>query len=113
MLENEAGGVDSLLPTFAENPYFVEDWLEAPIATVEPLSNGHYPPFGIHQSSVDGVCEWAKAAKAVTKFVDRPCYFPSKKIFDNPRIAARALGIAEAIKEKLDGKQTDLAAVGD
>lgn len=108
MIENELGGIDSALPTFAENPYFAEDWLDAPVANIEPLSNGHYPPFAIHQASVDGVIEWSKKGimKGQEKFLTQPCFYPNKKIFNNSGIADRALRIAEEIKEKIEGNAT-------
>lgn len=103
---NAKGVMDADVPAYAQNPYFAEDWLDAPVVGVEPLSNGHYPPFSIHQASVAGVVEWAKKGTMPEqlKFVDRPIYFPSKKIFNASSIAARAQGIVDEIKEKLSAE---------
>lgn len=97
------GGIDTDGPTFCKNPYWATDWLDAPVAGVEPLSNGHYPPFHHQRSSVEWVCEWSKKAThpAQKSYLDKPLFYPSEKIFNSKEIAVAALDVAQSIQTKL------------
>lgn len=103
-MKNVVGGIDTDGPTFLENPYWATDWLDAAVAGVEPLSNGHYPPFLMHKADIDWVCEWSKRAThpAQKAYLDKPLYYPSKAIFNAPELAAEAQAIAIGIQTKLN-----------
>lgn len=97
------GGIDTDGPTFCKNPYWATDWTDAAVAGVEPLSNGHYPPFLHHQFNPEWVCEWSKKAThpAQKEYLHRPLYYPSKAVFNAPALAASALETAKQIQTKL------------
>lgn len=97
------GVIDADVPSFCKNPYWATDWTDAAVAGVEPLSNGHYPPFLQHRASEEFVCDWAKAGThpAQSANLHQPLYYPSKAVFNNPELAARAGAIAERIQAKL------------
>lgn len=101
------GGLDSDLPPLCENPYWATNWTDAAVAGVEPLSNGHYPPFLIHKASEDYVVSWAKTGThpCQAQFLTHPLYYPSKKIFNNQFMADTALKIAQNIQRKLQPEQ--------
>lgn len=97
------GVIDADVPMFCENPFFAENWIDAPVAGIEPLSNGHYPPFKNEPASVEAVVEFAKTGTMPeqTKYLDRPFYYPSKKRFADEGLANAALTIAREIQEQL------------
>jgi len=105
MLDVQAG-IDSDLPAYCENPYWAEDWTDAACAGIEPLSNGHYPPFLVHRAEQDWVVGWAKKGTTPTqaRWLSHPLYYPSKHRFNQPQLAAIAANIAGSIREKLEGK---------
>ncbi len=105
-LKDVQGVIDSDVPSFFENPYWATDWTDAAVAGVEPLSNGHYPPFRQHRASVEFVREWAKVGtqEVQAKMLTHPLYYPSKKVFNNVGIAREALRTAEMI---LDDGQSE------
>lgn len=102
------GVIDSDVPAFCERPYWATDWLNAPIAGIEPLSNGHYPPFLQHRASTDFVIEWSKKGTQPVQALnlDKPLYYPSKAIFNNEVLAGEAAAIAQEIQGKLGAPQT-------
>jgi len=103
------GGIDSDLPGMCQNPYWCTDWTEAPVAGIEPLSNGHYPPFTHTPASIEGVVQWALRGNGgkpciypnQIDLVDHPLYYPSKKIFNDQDLAEKAMDIAGKIKTLL------------
>lgn len=97
------GGIDTDGPTFCKNPYWATDWLDAPVAGVEPLSNGHYPPFLHHRANIPWICEWSqKATHPVQKtYLDKPLYYPSKQIFNDATLAYVALNISKSMQSQL------------
>jgi len=97
------GVIDADVPSFFKNPFWAEDWTDAAVAGVEPLSNGHYPPFLVHRASEQFVVDWARRSTMPEQaaFVDRPLYYPCKSIFNNPELAAQALETVLSIKAKL------------
>lgn len=98
------GVIDADVPSFCKNPYWAEDWIDAPVAGVEPLSNGHYPAFNNpHQAAdVDWVASWAKQSThpVQSSYLDKPLYYPSRARFNDTRLASQAQEIALAIQEK-------------
>lgn len=101
------GVIDADVPSFFKNPYWATDWTDAPVAGVEPLSNGHYPPFLVHRASKEFVADWAKKGTmpVQAEYVDHPLYYPSKATFNAPALAAQALETVLEIKARI--KETD------
>lgn len=99
-------GIDSDLPAYCKNPYWATDWTDAPVAGVEPLSNGHYPPFLQHRASVDFAVDWAKNSVGPNQpgNLSHALYYPSKQTFNDARLAAAAQKTALEIQEQLNGK---------
>jgi hypothetical protein len=97
------GVIDADVPSFFKNPFWATDWTDAPVAGVEPLSNGHYPPFMQHRSSVEFVTAWAKQGimPAQVDNLDKPLFYPSKARFNNAQLAASALETAQKIQERI------------
>lgn len=100
-MKDVAGVIDSDVPSFCKNPYWATDWTDAPVAGVEPLSNGHYPPFLQHRASVEFVRDWMRVGTQPVQLtnLDRPLYYPSKKTFNDAALAEAALVVAKQIKE--------------
>lgn len=105
-LRKVQGVIDSDVPTYFKNPYWAHDWTDAAVAGVEPLSNGHYPPFLQHRASVNFVCEWAKQGilPAQVTNLDKPLYYPSRARFNAPEIEKQASEIVTEIKNRLSNK---------
>lgn len=95
------GVIDSDVPAFCKNPYWAHDWVDAAVAGIEPLSNGHYPPFLQHRASPEWVAKWAKqGTQAVqAKNLHQPLFYPSAKTFANLELAERAQATAEEIQQ--------------
>lgn len=102
-LKKVRGVIDADVPSFFKNPYWATDWTDAPVAGVEPLSNGHYPPFLQHKASVDFVTQWAHPSVHPSQADNLPhtLYYPSKQIFNNSGLAESALNTAKEIQGKL------------
>ncbi len=96
-------GIDSDLPSFCKNPYWATDWTEAAVAGVEPLSNGHYPPFLQHRANFDYIAKWAKEGTHPLQadYLPHPLYYPSKKTFNAPALEAQALEAVRQIRSAL------------
>lgn len=94
------GVIDADVPAFCKNPYWAHDWTDAAVAGIEPLSNGHYPPFG-GKASPEWVAKWAKASTQAVqaKNLHQPLFYPSAKTFASIEIAERAQVIAEEIQQ--------------
>ena len=105
------GGIDSDLPGMCENPYWATDWIDAPVAGIEPLSNGHYPPFAQAPANIQNVTEWALKGnggkpciyRSQANHISKPLYYPSRKIFNDPDLAERASDIAGRIQAQILG----------
>lgn len=103
------GGIDSDLPGMCKNPYWCTDWTDAPVAGVEPLSNGHYPPFTQDTASIEKVTHWALRGNGgkpciyenQIDLLSHPLYYPSKKIFNDQDLAEKASDIAGRIQAQL------------
>lgn len=97
------GVIDADVPSFFKNPYWATDWIDAPVAGVEPLSNGHYPPFLQHRSSVEYVKEWSKKGTMPEQKANLPhaLYYPSKQRFNNNTLADQASVIVKEISDAL------------
>lgn len=100
------GVIDADVPSFFKNPFWATDWLDAPVAGVEPLSNGHYPPFMQHKASIDFVEKWAKIGTMPVQVKNLPhaLYYPSKQTFNNAELAKESAKIAYEIQERLSEK---------
>lgn len=101
------GVIDADVPSFLEKPYWCEDWTDAPVAGVEPLSNGHYPPFLMHKATEDYVVEWAKKGTMPeqTAYIDKALYYPAKSVFNNGYLADQAQATAERIQKRLQAER--------
>lgn len=105
-MRNVQGGIDSDLPSMCANPYWATDWTDAPVAGIEPLSNGHYPPFQQGAASIEGVVSWALHGNggkpciyaSQANYLSEPLFYPSEKIFNEPDLAERAADVAGRIK---------------
>lgn len=97
------GGIDSDMPAFFKNPFWAEDWIDAAVAGVEPLSNGHYPPFLQQPSSVEYVARWAlKATHPNQKeYLHRELYYPSQRTFNSTELAIEAARTARDIRDRM------------
>ena len=106
-MKNVKGVIDADVPSFCKNPYWATDWVDAPVAGVEPLSNGHYPPFNQHRASIDYVVKWAPKGTQPCQvdYLDKPLFYPSKRAIANDGLIAAAQGIANEIQLRLrEGK---------
>lgn len=102
-MENVKGVIDGDVPAFCKNPYWATDWIEAPVAGVEPLSNGHYPPFLQHRSSPEFVAEWAKIGTLPEQWsnLSHTLYYPSRKTFNNKDLELASDDVIDQIKPLL------------
>ena len=102
------GVIDGDVPQFCENPYWATDWIDAAVAGVEPLSNGHYPPFLQHRASVQGVVNWAKVGTMPGQHLnlEKALFYPSRARFNNEEMAAYAIMQAGMIKAHLNTNQS-------
>ena len=99
------GGIDSGLPALCQNPYWATDWTDAAVAGIEPLSNGHYPPWALphEQSSVETVVKWAQKATipAQDSYLNQALYYPDRVTFANNALAADAENISADLQRRL------------
>lgn len=102
-LKGVTGVIDADVPSFFRNPFWATDWTDAAVAGVEPLSNGHYPPFLIHRASPQFVADWSrKGTQPVqAQYLERPLYYPCKSIVNAPELAVQALETVLEIKKLL------------
>ena len=105
-MKSVKGVIDADVPEFCKNPFWAKDWIDAPVAGVEPLSNGHYPPFRQHKADPDWVVEWSRVGTIFgqSKNLDKSLYYPSEKTFNNPEIAKQSQEIADKIKSSIEEK---------
>jgi hypothetical protein len=102
------GGIDTDLPGFCKNPYWATDWTDAAVAGVEPLSNGHYPPFLHRRASPEWVAQWAMAGTYPVQAVNlpHPLYYPSKRTFNDESLALKANVMAGNIQDMVEELRT-------
>lgn len=113
-LRSVRGVIDADVPAFFSNPFWATDWTDAPVAGVEPLSNGHYPPFRQKQPQVGSaaydaqvayVSEWAKQGTMPeqARNLHEPLFYPSRKTFNDEALAESALATAQLIQGRIKG----------
>lgn len=75
----ERGMVDGDVPAKCDNPYWCENWTDAPVVGVEPLFC-YYPPFLNIKASKQTVKAWSRNALHPTQipFVKKRLYYPDK-----------------------------------
>lgn len=97
------GGIDSDLPAWFKKPFWATDWTDAPVACVEPLSNGHYPPFLNHRASEEFVVDWAKRSCMPNQFayLQQAFYYPTKEAFAHAEVDRLAQHTVDSIASKL------------
>lgn len=110
-LRGVKGVIDADVPSFFKNPYWATDWTDAAVAGVEPLSNGHYPPFkqkvqpaaDNYNSQVDHVVGWAARGTMPAQLdnLDKPLFYPNRKTFNNASMETAAHDTALLIQERL------------
>lgn len=91
-------GIDSDLPQWIENPHWCTDWTDAPVAGLEPLSNGHYPPFNNSSANLKKIADWAlhgaQGKSAIhpcqVENLPHPLFYPNRKTFADEALAASA-----------------------
>lgn len=105
-MKNVKGVIDSDVPAFCKNPFWATDWTDAPVAGVEPLSNGHYPPFLQHKASIDFVTAWAKQGIMPEQISNLPhaLYYPSKQTFNSNMLSEHGASVAKQLQERLEVK---------
>lgn len=98
------GGIDSDLPKFCKHPYWATDWTETPVAGIELLSNGHYPPFAHGKPDPERITDWAVRGTLPnqTDHLEKPLYYPSKKVFNSQIIANDARVQMIELKNKVE-----------
>lgn len=107
------GVIDADVPSFCKNPFWAKDWVDAPVAGVEPLSNGHYPPFLQHKASIDYVVQWSKQGTIPVQAenLHKALFYPSERTFNNGSLTDTAYGIATNIQSEIrkvhNAKQPD------
>lgn len=102
-------GIDSDLPTMCKNPYWCTDWTEAPVAGIEPLSNGHYPPFENKAANIETIVHWALYAnegkpamhEKQPDLLTHPLFYPSRRTFNNVDLEEQARDITSKIHSLL------------
>lgn len=74
------GMIDGDVPAKCKNPYWCEDWTDAPVIGVEPLFC-YYPPFMPEPAPIKGTRTWARKALDPTQrpFLKKRLYYPDKK----------------------------------
>lgn len=109
-LKGVTGVIDADVPSFFRNPHWCTDWTDAAVAGVEPLSNGHYPPFRQKQprshavmdnhAQMEYVAQWSLhgTQPVQAERLHMPLFYPSEKTFNNPDMAAEAALKAGAIQ---------------
>ena len=105
-MRNVKGVIDADVPAFCNKPYWCEDWTDAPVAGVEPWSNGHVPSAANHKASVEGVAKWSKIGTMLVQaeYLSHAMYYPDKRTFNEVGIAMRAQGIIDELQSKLEVK---------
>jgi hypothetical protein len=105
-LKEVEGVIDADVPSFFKNAYWCTDWTDAAVAGVEPLSNGHYPPFLQHHAEEQWVADWAlKGTQPCQKDnLDRAMYYPTLAHFNDQLQADHARNITTRIKRSLNAK---------
>ena len=106
-LESVKGVIDADVPSKFENPFWATDWTDAAVAGLEPLSNGHYPPFLVHRASPEWVADWARKSTMPEQsaYLDRALYYPCKSIVNAPELAAQARETVLDIKARLGDRE--------
>lgn len=85
MIEGAGGMIDGDIPRHFKNPYWCEDWTDAPVIGIEPLFC-HYPPFGHHGCYVRFIKQWAFRTEnppihpTQAPFLKKHLYYPNKKL---------------------------------
>lgn len=79
MLEGR-GMIDGDVPAKCKNPYWCEDWTDAPVIGVEPLFC-YYPPFMPEKAPLARTRLWAKRTLDPTQrpYVRKQLFYPDKK----------------------------------
>ncbi len=97
------GVIDGDVPAFCKNPFWATDWTDAPVAGVEPLSNGHYPPFLQHKASPEFVTDWAKVGTMPEQWpnLDHTLYYPNQKTFNSKMLSEHSDTVIQQIKNLL------------
>lgn len=115
---NVKHGIDSDLPAYLKNPHLCTDWTDAPVAGVEPLSNGHYPPFEPKSASVEGVVQWAMRGNGGRPCIHpsqpanlgHPMFYPSRKHFNDRELEAEAAVQADRISAQITCVAQEMSA---
>lgn len=76
--------IDVEIPAHCENPYWCENWTDAPVVGSEPVVC-YYPPFAHERSSVEKVGNWAQKTLHPSQFghLRKSLYYPDKETFHN------------------------------
>lgn len=108
-LRGVQGVIDADVPSFFRNPYWCTDWTDAAVAGVEPLSNGHYPPFRQVQCADSGeaqaeyIAQWSMRGTQPVQAANlhKPLFYPSRRTFNNQQLQAEAEGTALRIQDMI------------
>lgn len=85
-MESAKQVIDVEIPSFFTNPFWCENWTEAPVMGVEPTVC-YYPPFKTSGANTDEVGEWAQATLHPTQFpfIEKYLYYPDKNTASIPK----------------------------
>lgn len=72
--------IDGDIPQHFTNPYWAENWTDAPVIGLEPLFC-YYPTFHNTRASKFAIRKWSRTSlhPSQRKFLNRPLYYPDKK----------------------------------
>lgn len=76
------GVIDIAIPPLCENPYWCEDWIDAPVTGVEPLFC-FYPPFYNFPFQIEALSGSHYLSRL--KFAEKKMFYPSKKEANIPK----------------------------
>lgn len=70
--------IDIEIPGLCKNPYWATDWIDAPVAGVEPITC-HFPTFRNNRRAGRWIAEWAGQLHATQhETLERKLYYPSR-----------------------------------
>lgn len=92
--------IDVEVPSLCKNPYWAQDWVDAPVIGVEPLFC-YYPPFSNKVATPEWVEKWAQRTVHKTQFstLRKQLFFPSREVVKMDVVTeADALSVIDLIQ---------------
>lgn len=100
-MESAKQVIDVEIPSFFSNPFWSENWTDAPVMGVEPTVC-YYPPFKNQSATTDEVGEWAQSTLHPTQFpfIEKCLYYPDKATAAIPKgMELKSDDVVRAISE--------------